>query len=247
MPRDIDIRLWQRMSSEMNQGHWRGALQQGRTLLALLPTEDHAARAVILYNLGVCYNELRQFAEAETQYAEACSEGPGDSDLWYNRANNQHHWGVTTMQSGDFAESRKHFELAMSFVLKAQRINPSDSDIEQLLAKIQHALANLPYLDDVFLPLSPIEEAQVALVDAPTLEERWQALVKYQQLLLTPESLELLRFTMLELVHHSRGEYGAEAVDAHVTKCRKLLRLLEHAQTVGIEAAWEQYVSSLME
>ena len=59
--------------------------------------------------MGTCYNELGQYAEAETQYAIAIQEYPNDSDIWYNRANNQHQWGIYARRSGDSAESQTHF------------------------------------------------------------------------------------------------------------------------------------------
>lgn len=135
MPRDLEL-----MSEDMKQGRWTEALQKAQILLGKVPMENHAYRAIVLYNMGVCYNELGQYVEAETQYAEACREDPSDSDLWYNRANNLHHWGIYLKRLGDISGSQTHMQQAMHYARKAKDINPGDRDISNLIEIIQRSM-----------------------------------------------------------------------------------------------------------
>lgn len=90
--------------------------------------------------MGTCFNELGQHAEAETQYSTAVQEDPSDSDYWYNRANNQHQWGISLQRRGNSAESQMHFQQAIDYALHAKRINPGDRDILNLISLIQRSI-----------------------------------------------------------------------------------------------------------
>jgi len=128
--REIDILLDQ-MKEHMDQRRFTNAIQIGRTLLTLLTTSTPQNRALVRYNLGVCYNELGRYAEAETEYAESLRENPTDPDTWYNRANNYHHW------AGRGGGSRSLLATALQYARRAQQLNPSDGDIPRLIASIQ--------------------------------------------------------------------------------------------------------------
>lgn len=136
--RDIDI-LLEQMTDLKSQHRWQDALQIGQTLLAKLPGNDHPKRAIVFFHIAACYNELGQYAEAETQYAMAVQEDPSDSDTWYNRANNQHRWAVSAKRRSNIAESQTHCQQAMNYALHAKRINPRDRDILNLIAIIQRS------------------------------------------------------------------------------------------------------------
>jgi tetratricopeptide (TPR) repeat protein len=137
--RDIDTLLAQ-MKSLMDQGRFSEAIQIGQTLLPMLATGIPANRAYVHYNLGICYDEQERYAEAESEYAESIRENSGDSDTWYNRANNYNRWGGSAYRSGDIAGSRNHFRRAMEYAQKARQLNPTDPDIPSLIAKIMSNL-----------------------------------------------------------------------------------------------------------
>lgn len=137
--RIIDV-LLQEMETLTIQHHYQEALQKGRTLLTMLPADEHDKRALVFYNMGTCYNELGQYAEAETQFATAIQEDPRDSDYWYNRANNQHQWGISLQHRGNSAESQMHFQQAIDYALHAKRINPGDRDILNLISLIERSM-----------------------------------------------------------------------------------------------------------
>lgn len=137
--RIIDV-LLQEMETLMNQHHYQEALQKGRTLLAMLSADEPDKRALVFYNMGTCFNELGQYAEAETQYATAVQEDPRDSDYWYNRANNQHKWGISLQRRGNSTESQTHFQQAIDYALHAKRINPGDRDILNLISLIERSM-----------------------------------------------------------------------------------------------------------
>lgn len=76
-----------------------------------------------------------------------------------------------------------------------------------------------------------------SFVNASNLEQTWKTLVEHQQVLLTDETINWLRRLIATL--EKRREI------MHVTRCQKLLSLLQDARTKGIERAWDQYVRTL--
>jgi tetratricopeptide (TPR) repeat protein len=90
---EFDVLLAQ-MKSCVEGGYYAEAIQVGQKLLTMIPASDHAKCGKIYYNIGLGYNELGRFDEAEESYALSCQECSGDSDTWYNRANNHHRWGT---------------------------------------------------------------------------------------------------------------------------------------------------------
>jgi len=140
--RVIDIILAQ-MKNFMDSGRFSEAIPVGRHLLTMIASSEHIKRGNIYYNLGVCYNELGRYHEAEESYAISCREYPGDSDTWYNRANNHHHWGTQLLLAGNGDSARSHFHSALDYLRRAKQINPSDPDIDRLIASVQNSMQRI--------------------------------------------------------------------------------------------------------
>lgn len=107
----------------------------------MLPEDEPLnKRARVLYNIGTIHTNLSQYAEAETQYAEAIRGIANDSDLWYNRAFNQSQWAEEAKGLGDFTGSRAHFQQALEYALEGRRLNPNDDDIRRFIALLRRSM-----------------------------------------------------------------------------------------------------------
>jgi len=134
---------YQQMVALVQQQRWAEALTAGRTFVNAPLFVSARDRAQGYYLMGICYNELAQYADAEKMYEEAARNDADNPEislaLWYNRARNQYRWGISLYNSGKQSESQPHFHQAMNCALKARTIDPDDSDTQHLIALIQHA------------------------------------------------------------------------------------------------------------
>ena len=125
--REIDV-LLANMESLMNQQRYAEAIYIGQTLLTRLVTSTPANRALVRYNIGTCYNELGQFAEAESNYEDSIQDNPDDTDTWFNHVRNQATWAAHARRAGDMSTYGIHVRMAYRLLLEAESHHMSLSD-----------------------------------------------------------------------------------------------------------------------
>jgi len=128
------------MKNLMDSGRFAEAIPVGRHALTMAAPSDHGWRNTIYYNLGVCYNELGRYNEAEESYATSCRESPGDSAAWHNRANNDYRWGMQLLLENDLGGAHTRKQHALDCLRLAKKISPDDPDIDRLMALVQSSL-----------------------------------------------------------------------------------------------------------
>ncbi len=137
---------YQQMVELLNQRRWAEAVKKGQ-IFVNSPLVSSRDRAQGFYLMGICYNELGQYAEAEKMYEKAAQSDSDNPEislaLWYSRAYNQKELGRSLQADKKMAESLIHFQLAMNYALKARDIDPSDGDTHKLIAVIQQYIYRL--------------------------------------------------------------------------------------------------------
>jgi len=128
------------MKNLMNSGRFSEAIPVGHHLLTLYASSDHVRRSSTYDKLGICYDKLHRHDEAEKSYAIACQENRDNGFAWHNRAYNLYRWGLRLFRDKDpESAQRAHakIHLALDYSRLAKKLNPSDPDIDQLIASIQ--------------------------------------------------------------------------------------------------------------
>jgi len=135
--------IYDQMVALINQQRWAEVVKKGQTFVNS-PLVSPRDRAQGYYLMGISYNELGQYLEAEKMYEQAAQRDVDNPEislaLWYNRARNLFRWGKSLKDAGKVAESVTRLHQALNYAQKARNIDPGDGDTHKLIALIQQSM-----------------------------------------------------------------------------------------------------------